>query len=100
MTGCGTEADPYSATFELSGSDVYTTQTWTECGNGSEDIDYSGPATIHPDGTIEAHGSIGDGTGDFIGSVNEAMDQVTGTLTLNNPGFDSPIVGPLTLTRQ
>jgi len=102
VSGCGTTADPYTVTFSFTGEDIIQPipPSEPECTGDSVSATYTGTATIDSAGTIRAHGSIGDGTGDFVGTLSGDRNSVTGTLTINNPVFDHPIVGPLNLTRQ
>jgi len=98
VTGSGTPSDPYDAVFALSGMDAWDPIDWSlpQCGSGSQYLRFSGPATIHPDGKVEASGSTEDGTGHFTGQI-QANGSVKGTVTLESFVFDSPIVGPLEL---
>jgi len=56
---------------------------------------------VTPGQTIDVTGSVdGGGTARFVGTLSNDLSSVSGTLTIDNPVFDSPIVAPLTLTRQ
>jgi hypothetical protein len=98
VTGGG----PFTANFSFSGTDVITPvpPSFPECTGDTVFGSASGEVTVGLDRNVDVTVSYMDGTGRFVGVVSEDGSQVVGTLTIDNPVFDSAIEGPLTLTRQ
>jgi|GEM_PF-6429946 len=102
IVGSGTAAAPYTATFTFRGTDVITVLPGSDpvCQGGTVTLPLTsgGPVPVGTDGGVQVTVVVNEGTAAYRGTVSEG--QITGTLTISYPGFDSPIVGPLTLTKQ
>jgi hypothetical protein len=92
---------PYDVSFLFQGEDVITRISGPEeCGGQVVDGSGSGQTTVGSDGHVDVTASLGGGTGHYVAQVNQDGSVVAGTLTISNPNFDGPIVGPLNLNRQ
>jgi hypothetical protein len=100
----GLTADTFTLTITGNGEDVITPVPGSlpECTGSTEAANFQvGPILITLGQTIDITGSVdGGGTARFVGTLSNDLSNISGTLTINNPVFDSPIVGPLTMTRQ
>jgi hypothetical protein len=97
VTGSG----PYDVLFSFQGQDVITRISGPEqCEGDVVSGSGSGQTTVEADGHVDVTASFGGGTGRYVAQVSQDGSVVAGTLTISNPNFDSPIVGPLTLYRQ
>ena len=102
VSGDGTAGNPFVGTFAASGVDVITVLPGSiaECKGSTQHANFSGPALITNNGSnVTVNITNPDGsTAQFDGTI--AGTTITGTLTLDSPVFDSPIVGPLTVKKK
>jgi len=98
-----TSAVPFTATFAANGTDVISVLpgNFPQCVGTSVPANFFGPLNAASDGvTVTASATGGGGTANYVGTIGLNGTSVTGTLTVNNPVFDAPVVGPLNLICQ
>jgi len=107
LSGSGTmvmtSAVPFTATFTASGIDVVSVLpgNFPQCTGSTVPANFFGPLNASSDGvTVTASATGGGGAANYVGTIGLNGTSVTGTLTMNNPAFDAPVVGPLNLICQ